>query len=180
MRAEISEIKAKQLLKEQDSTKRFAVQVAHDLGTPLQGLRLAFNLASTQHKVGSDFQENVSIMHTCINSLTQLREMMMDEAKSVNRERGRSVNRCDPVVSVCCNVRITQGFRFSCTPTTILLLKYTFSSTLTILSSSSFDQTSTRPKAFAESRHDRPRQLTSGCADHDGRQGDCERSHSGV
>ena len=115
VRAEISEIKAKQLLKEQDSTKRFAVQVAHDLGTPLQGLRLAFNLASTQHKVGSDFQENVSIMHTCINSLTQLREMMMDEAKSVNRERGRSVNRCDPVVSVCCNVRITQGFRFSCT-----------------------------------------------------------------
>ena len=122
VRAEISEMKAKQLLKEQDSTKRFAVQVAHDLGTPLQGLRLAFNLASTQHEVRSDFQENVSIMHTCINSLTQLREMMMDEAKSVNREGGRTVDRCNPVVSVCFNVRITQGlFRFSCTPTTILL-----------------------------------------------------------
>ena len=64
------------------STKRWAAQVAHDLGTPLQGLTLAIDEAAAAHIAGVPIDQPVVVaFRTCFNSLTQLREMMMDEAK---------------------------------------------------------------------------------------------------
>ena len=64
------------------STKRWAAQVAHDLGTPLQGLTLAIDEAAAAHIAGVPIDQPIVVaFRTCFNSLTQLREMMMDEAK---------------------------------------------------------------------------------------------------
>ena len=57
-----------------------------DLGTPLQGLRLAFGEAIDAHNAGKSadshhFKQNIGVAWTCINALMQLREMMMDESK---------------------------------------------------------------------------------------------------
>ena len=86
MRAETSEKQATQLLRAKDSTKRYGAQIAHDLGTPLQGLRLAFGEAINAHNAGKSadsrhFKQNIGVAWTCINALMQLREMMMDESK---------------------------------------------------------------------------------------------------
>ena len=86
VRAESSEKKATQLLRAKDSTKRYGAQIAHDLGTPLQGLRLAFGEAIDAHNAGKSadshhFKQNIGVAWTCINALMQLREMMMDESK---------------------------------------------------------------------------------------------------
>ena len=86
VRAEISELKAMQLLKRQEATKRYSVQIAHDLGTPLQGLTLAVGEAAALHQAGAPYdalhvQKNFDVLQTCTNSLKQLREMMMDEIK---------------------------------------------------------------------------------------------------
>ena len=91
VRAKISEAAKQQLLYDKDSTKRYQQQIAHDLGTPLQGLQLVFSEASAAHNSGTptrssryspeSFQHNMRAGQTCFNTIVQLRDSMMVEAK---------------------------------------------------------------------------------------------------